>query len=355
MMQVLRSDDGYQVVRLTSGLQVRVYHLLVCVVMALLTLVIGVVSVSVGSTATSFHDLWLFATGQLGDSDRVYAIWDVRLSRIVLGFMAGWCVALTGAMLQSLAQNPLADPGLLGLSQGAMVMILVWMVFFPMHSRTWLPFAAFGGSLGVALLLLVLVGRQHANGLAIVLMGIAVETTLSSVTAILLLYTPAETSVALSTWMAGSLFYSSWDAIAGFVPWFIASLVALLLTGHVLRTYDLGDHMAMALGENIRRSRPLVLLVTVMLTAAALTAVGPLMFLGIMAPHLMNFIAPSTGRIRLVLSGMMGGLLVVCADTLTRTIAGDIALPVGLSLMMIGIPVFIITLRLRHLRRVRAY
>lgn len=354
-MQLVRNDVGDRVIRTASGLQVKVYHLVVCAVLVLLTLMVGVLSVSIGTTSTSFYDLWLFMTGKLTDADRAYVIWDVRLSRIVLGFMAGWCVALTGAMLQSLSQNPLADPGLLGLSQGAMVMILVWMVFFPMHSSTWLPFAALGGSLGVAILLLVLVGRRHANGLAIILMGIAVETTLSSVTAILLLYTPAETSVALATWMAGSLFYSSWDAIASFAPWFVLSLPALWLIGHVLRTYDMGDQMAMALGENVNRSRPLVLLVAVMLTAAALTAVGPLMFLGIMGPHLMAFIAPATGRIRLILSGLAGGFLVVCADTLTRTIAGDIALPVGLSLMMIGVPAFIITLRLRHLRQKNSY
>lgn len=354
-MRLLHSDDGYLVVRLTSGLQVKVVHVCVCAVLALLTFIVGLVSVSVGTTTTSVHDIWLLVTGQLTDSDRLYAMWDVRLSRIVLGFMAGWCVALTGAMLQSLSQNPLADPGLLGLSQGAMVMILVCMVFFPVYSAGWLPFAAIVGSLGVALLLLLLVGRHNTNGLSIILMGIAVETVLSSVTSILLLYTPAETSVALATWMAGSLFFSSWDAIAGFAPWFFLSFPAMFMIGHVLRTYDMGDQMAMALGEPVARSRPLVLLVAVVLTAAALTAVGPLMFLGIMAPHVMSFIAPATGRIRLLMSAMMGGFLVVCADTLTRTFAGDIALPVGLSLMMIGIPVFILSLRLRNLRRANAY
>lgn len=351
MIHAARRLDGRRVLRFPSGLEIRLHNLLTLAIVLLLTCAVALLSISLGATRTSLTEVvWALAGGASSD-DQAFAIWDVRLPRVVLAFMVGWCVALTGAMLQSLAQNPLADPGLLGLSQGAIVMILVLTVFFPKIPQAWVPLAAFAGGLGVALLLLALVGRNRAGGLAIILMGIAVETTLSSVTSVLILYTPPETSLALSAWLAGSLFHSSWATVAAFAPWLLLSLPAILMIGRRLPSYDMGDQMAMALGENVALSRPLILIVAVLLTSAAMTAAGPLMFLGIMAPHLAGFVSPASGRARLVLSALMGGFLVVGADTLTRTLGSDLPLPVGLGLMIVGAPLFIIALRLRNLRR----
>ena len=127
----------------------------------------------------------------------------------------------------------------------------------------------------------------------------------------------------------------------------------ILVLGHRLRSLDFGDQLAMALGEAITWTKPAILIAAVLLTSAAVTAVGPLIFLGVMAPHLANFLAGASGRSRLVLSAMVGGLLVIAADTLTRGFAGEVALPAGLSIVVIGVPLFIITLRLRAFSRAR--
>jgi len=349
-----RALDGRRILRLRGGLGIRVGDMATLACLLVLMLAAAITSLTIGTTPVTIADalgaLWNGPDG----GDLSFAVWDVRLPRILMGMMVGCSIALTGAMLQSLSQNPLADPGLLGLSQGSMTALMVIFVFLPGMPPGLLPMAALAGSLAVGFFLIALVGRSNAGGMAILLMGIAVETSLSSVTSILVLYTPPETSLALADWMAGSLFRSSWRSLATFGPWFALGVPAILLLGRALRSYDLGDQMAMSLGEQMSFSKPVILVTAVLLTSAAVSAVGPLAFLGVMAPHLANFISPTSGRARLALSAAVGGLLVVCADMLTRGLAGDVPLPTGLAIVMLGVPMFIITLRLRSLRRLRA-
>lgn len=109
--------------------------------------------------------------------------------------------------------------------------------------------------------------------------------------------------------------------------------------------------MAQSLGEATRRSKPAVLVLAVLIASASVTAVGPLSFLGVLGPHLAGFLNRASGRVRLIQSALTGGLLVVAGDTLSRAVSGDLALPLGLALTLIGAPLFIITLRLRNLSR----
>ena len=352
-MRLTTGLHGYVVLRFSSGLEIRLHNLICAMILMMVAVVGGVALLTTGSTDSTFSDLVGLFDGDAVSGDVAFAIADVRLPRILMGFMAGWCIALTGAMLQSLAQNPLADPGLLGLSQGSLVVIMLVLVLFPGLPLIFTPLAGFAGGLAVAALLMVLVGRHHSGGLGILLMGIAVETTLSSVTSILILYAPPEQSHAISSWLAGSLFHSDWSAVGSFAAWFVISIPAILVIGRKLRSLDLGDHMALALGEAVHITKPAILIVAVLLTAAATAAVGPLVFLGVMAPHLAGFISPAKGRARLFLAAMTGGVLVVAADGLTRLGSDQVALPTGLAIMMIGAPIFIISLRLRTISQAR--
>ena len=350
MMKLSRSLDQRLSLVFANGLHLRLHNILAFAGLAMVLMLVSGLSLSLGATELGFGDMLASLFSGEGTDAQSFAIWDVRLPRLLLGFMAGWCVALAGAMLQSLAQNPLAEPGLLGLSQGSILAIALLLVFFPHVSATLFPAAGLVGALAVGLVLMLLVGRSHAGGLPVLLMGIALETVLSSITMILILYTTPETSFALATWMAGSLFNSSWSAITGFLPWFALSLPAILIFGRALRSYDLGDQMAMSLGEPVARSRPILLLIVIILTSATAAAVGPLSFLGIMAPHIAGFLSPASGRARLMLAAMTGGLIVVAADTLTRTGVGDVGMSIGLSIIIIGAPLFITILRLRAMR-----
>ncbi len=352
--------DGQRILLLPGGIELKSRDLRAAALLLLLLAAMAGVALTTGVTDLSWRQGWgvLLAGSESAQADsttaaQVFALWQVRLPRVLLAAMAGWCVAVTGAMLQSLAQNPLADPGLLGISQGATVAILLVLVGGPAWSAAGLSVAAFCGALAAAGGLVMLTRGNGTGGLTLVLMGIALESTLSAVTGILLLYAPAEASLSLSRWLAGSLDGASWRGVLVLAPWMAVSLLIVPMLGRWLRSYELGEAMALALGENVRRSRPVVLLAAVLLTAVTLPAVGPLMFLGIMAPHLARALSPATGGMRLLLSGLMGALLLVCAESLTRAAVSAGTLPVGLSLVLIGVPLFLLVLRMRKLRGAR--
>lgn len=347
--------DGKPVLRLETGLEIRLGNLWTGIGLVLCAVLIGILAVSVGNTDTGIGDLLRSLAGGTLTADQTYALWSVRLPRILTGFMAGWSVALAGAMLQSIARNPLADPGLFGLSQGSVLAVILLLVIAPAMPKTMIAVAALGGGFAVATLLIALVGGARSGGLAILLMGIAIESVLSSFSAFLLLYTPAEISHALTEWMAGSLFQANWGGVVWYAPLTAFSLIGIFLIGRTLAAYDLGNEVAMAIGEPVGLSRPLMLFFAVLLSSAAVSAVGPLTFLGVLAPQLVSFLSPSIARARLLLSAITGGLLVVAADTLTRGLAADVPLPIGLSLTVIGVPLFIVALRLHALRRFNAH
>lgn len=345
------ATDGRRIVRFSGGMQMRLENLLTGMGLVVVALLMIALSSGVGTAQAGAGDVLKSLLGVSITDEQAYALWTVRLPRIAIGFLAGWSVALAGAMLQSIARNPLADPGLFGLSQGSMTMIMLLLVLVPTASKVTIAFAAVGGGLAVGGLLVWLSGGERTSGLAILLLGIAIESVLSSFATLLLLYTPAETSYALSDWMAGSLFQANWRDIGYFLPLFLASLVGIFWVGRALAVYDLGVDLAMSLGEPVGRSRPLILGFAVLLSSAAVTAVGPLTFLGVLAPHLAGFISPAVGRARLYLSALMGGILVIGADTLARASLGNVPLPIGLSLTLIGVPLFIFALRLQGLRK----
>ena len=308
------------------------------------------ISVSNGTTSLSFWDVVQGLLGIDVGEDKMFAIFENRLPRIMMAIMAGFMVAVVGALLQSLAQNPLADPGILGLSQGSILAIMLVILFFPNAPQYVFPISGMAGALAVGTALLLLVGKNNQGGIAVLLMGIAVETTLSSVTTVLIVHTPIEISYRLQQWAMGSLVYSSWNTVMDMLVWIIVCVAVIIVLGRRLRLYDLGDQTAVSLGENIRLSKPVLVFMAVLMTAYSVSAVGPLTFLGILAPNLADFVSRSSGGMRLILGGAMGGFILVIADFITRKMTLYMYMPVGMTLILVGVPLFVLTLRIRYLR-----
>ncbi len=308
------------------------------------------VSISSGTTALTFWDVIRGILGQELSDNQMYAIFDNRLPRILMAVMAGFMVAVVGGLLQALAQNPLADPGILGISQGSIMAIMLVLFFFPHAPEYVFTISGMAGALIVGAGLLLLVGNHQQGGIAIILMGIAVETTLSSITTLLILHTPYDVSRQLKLWAMGSLNYSNWDKVHTMVLWIGFCISAIILLGKRLRLYDLGDQGAVSLGENIRFSKPILIFMAVSMTAYSVAAVGPLTFLGVIAPNLGDFISSARGGMRLIIGGIIGAFILVCADFMTRIIVLNTYMPVGMTLIIVGVPLFIITMRLRNLR-----
>lgn len=320
---------------------------------ALLAIVCGIfvatcISVSHGTTNLTFWDVVQgFLGAELAD-DKMFAIFENRMPRIVIAIMAGFMVAVVGGLLQSLAQNPLADPGILGLSQGSILAIMLVIVFYPNAPAYAYPLSGMAGAMLVGVVLLLLVGKHNQGGMVVLLMGIAVETTLSSISTVLIVHTPLDLSQRLQQWAMGSLVYSSWQTAGHMAVWFALCMGVVATLGRRLRAYDLGDQIAVSLGENIRVSKPVLVMSSVVITAYTVSAVGPLTFLGMLAPNLADFLSRASGAMRLVLAGAMGALILVIADFITRLLTLYLYVPVGLTLVLVGVPLFVLTLRLRH-------
>ncbi|WP_068298224.1 iron ABC transporter permease [Pararhodobacter sp. CCB-MM2] len=326
---------------------VRVIDLSAGLGLTVAALVLALASVTLGHQSLPLSAL----LGPLSD-DQSFALWEVRLPRVVMGAMAGFAVALSGALLQGMVRNPLADPGLLGLSQGAMLVLLLCLVLAPGLPAGWITPMAVCGGMAVAGLLMALAGR--AEGLGLLLLGLGMESTLSSAATILMLYAPPEASTMLAQWMAGSLFRASWDSIATFGPWAALALPALVMLGPGLSVLVLGDERAATLGLPVPLLRLGVMLAAVSLSAAALQWVGPLAFLGVMAPNLAGAMTGASGRARLTLAGLTGSVLVLGADVLSRGLEPGLVMSIGLTLSVVGVPAFLILLRLRQFAAARS-
>lgn len=348
-MMRTRTLDGRPAFRLPGGALIRTSTLWAMAALVLATLLVALPSVlaqrSPGNLLPALHALLI---GSL-PADEQQLLWELRLPRLLVAWLCGWSVAVPGALLQALTRNPLADPGLLGLSQGAVTVVMLLLIWQPDIARWLTVAAALGGGMAMALLLAWLAGLgQHAS-LATLLMGIALESVLSAVTAILLLYLPGELSVSLSEWLAGSLFLADWSMVAFMAQAAATGLIGIILLGRRVRLQTLGPEMAMALGDPVHRTRPLLLGLAVLLNTASVVAIGPLSLLGVLAPWLAGRLASSRGGPFLILSGLSGGLLVVVADFLSQRLLDDSPIPIGLALTLIGVPSFIGLLRFQAL------
>lgn len=349
MIHVARKLDGQRVVA-TRRFSIRLRDLVVFLLIAIVALLIALFSLSVGSTNIGTWNALRTLFGGPATDAEAFAIREVRAPRIVLGFLAGACVALAGAIMQALARNPLADPGLLGLSQGALVAVLFALVFLPTLPIWAFPFVAISGGLAVGGLLIVLVGRRGVTGPVILLMGIAIEATLSGVTLGLIVHMPRELSAAISIWLNGSLAHAGWGDVVAFLPWAALGLPLMIWVGWPFRVYVMGDEVALGLGEPVYRNRAVFLIAAVFLTSAATAAVGPLIFLGVIAPQVAGALTRAAGMAHLLLSSMTGGLLVMAADIVSRGLVTSAYIPLGLTLVAFGAPLFAITLRLAMLQ-----
>ena len=345
-----KATDGKAIICFSNGFSMRVVDIYIGICLILIAFLLAFISLNVGVANASFVDFWHIICGLQLSDEKTYAIVMVRLPHIILGFLVGWCLALAGAILQPIARNPLADPGLFGINHGAMTSIILLLAFVPAAPKILIVICAIAGGLVVAFLLIWLVGNEKSSGLAILLMGVALATVLASINSFLILYLPPDLSFNLSTWLAGTLFNANWDAIAAFAPLFLISVIGIFMSGRSLQRYELGNEIAMALGESVKYSRPALMFFSVFLSASSVTAVGPIMFLSILAPQLASFLSSATGCARLFLSALIGGNVVILADIVTKIGFGSQGLPLGLSFTLLGVPLFIFALRLRTLR-----
>lgn len=307
---------------------------------ALLTVaaLVLVLSLSLGSTSIPLSQVWDALSGG-GSSLAGDVVRDLRLPRAMASFAVGALLALAGALLQVLLRNPLADPYVLGVSGGASIAALV--AIMAGLSAAGIDAAAALGALGAMLLVFAL---AHGTGgwtpTRLLLTGVVVAAGAGSVVSVLLSLSDDAQLRGMTFWLLGDLSQAArW-------PWLLALVVAAtaLTTalGRTLNVLARGETQAASLGLDVRRTRMMIFLASSVLTGCAVSAAGSIGFIGLVTPHLVRLAIGADNRLVLPASALLGGVLLMSADLVSRIAIAPRQLPVGALTAVVGVPLFLI-------------
>lgn len=301
------------------------------------------ISLCVGAANTSIQDVYEAVVGQSGGKH--YTILrEIRFPRIIAAIFVGSALAVAGAIMQGVTRNPLADPGLLGLTAGANAVLALTMALIPNASYMMLIFACFVGA-GIGMMIVYGIGASTKNGfspLKLVLAGAAVSALLQAIadgTGILF-----QISKDVSMWTSGGLIGTTWQALM-IVPFILIGLVVAFIFSRQLTILSLNEEVAVGLGQNTTVIKGIMMFVVVVLAGSAVALVGNLAFVGLMVPHIVRAIVGTDYRFVLPMSAIIGGWFMVTADFAGRMINAPYETPVVAIISIIGLPFFLLLVR----------
>ena len=261
-----------------------------------------------------------------GDDPRSQIIWNIRMPRTIVGALVGINLSLSGAILQAIMRNPLADPHIIGISSGAGLAGVVIMILFPAMEYLITP-VAFIGAMLAAVCIYILAWKNGIKPVRIILAGVAV-------------------SAFLGAGISGlMIFYSDRVHVNIILPYAVIGLILALASAAYLNILQLGDEMARGLGVNVEVTRIILTAIAALLAASAVSVVGLLGFVGLVVPHAARLLIGSDYRFLLPASALLGIAIVTLSDTFARVIFAPIELPVGIIMAFLGAPFFLFLLR----------
>ncbi|MFJ6462097.1 FecCD family ABC transporter permease [Streptomyces sp. NPDC091387] len=312
-----------------------------------LLVLVCLASIGIGAKALPLADVWHGLFHYAGSSDDVL-VRKVRIPRTVLGLIVGSALGLAGAVMQALTRNPLAEPGLLGVNAGASAAVVSAISFFGVTSLTGYVWFAFAGAAIVSVAVYLLGGSRSATPVRLALAGTAVTAALYGyVNAVQLLDSAALDR--LRFWTVGSLASANTETVGKVWPFIAIGVVLTLLIARPLNALEMGDDTARALGAHLTRTRVLAMLAVTLLCGAATAACGPIVFIGLMIPHLVRVITGPDMRWILPYAAVLSPVLLLGADVVGRIIARPAELQVGIVTALIGGPVFIHLVRRKRM------
>ena len=300
-----------------------------------------VAAVSIGSTALDPADLWRGLFGQEDSLARTLVL-ELRLPRALCAFATGATLALAGVLMQVLLRNPLADPYILGVSGGAAVAALAAMLAG--LGGLWIDAGAAVGALAATLLVFVLAhGAGGWTPTRLLLTGVVVAAGCGALVSLMLALGSESRLRGMVFWLMGD--FSTSISPARVIAVLVPVLVLALLFARSLNLLARGEVEARSLGLPLGRVRASLFVAGSVLTAAAVTTAGSIGFVGLVTPHLVRMVLGSDHRVVIPASAILGGLLLVLADLLARTVIAPRQLPVGALTAMIGVPLFLVLMR----------
>ncbi|WP_112182468.1 MULTISPECIES: iron ABC transporter permease [Paraliobacillus] len=314
-------------------------------IFAILLAIVFVISMNTGTVRLSPQEVFDTLLGNSSDKHHII-LYQLRLPRMIIAIMVGASLAISGAILQGISRNGLADPGIIGINSGAGLVVLLIVVMKPTSTGVnpyILPLFALIGAALTALLIYLLAFKK-GEGMTptrLLLVGIAVSAGLSAVSIILTLrLNPNEYDFVLQ-WNLGNLYGGNWSFVLALLPWTLLLLPYVYYKSHVLNLLNLNDALGTSLGLSLEREKLYLLAVAVGLAASAVAIGGGIGFIGLMGPHIARKLVGPKHQFMLPVTALIGSLLVLTGDTIARSIMKYSELPAGIIITLIGAPYFL--------------
>ncbi|MEK4059483.1 MULTISPECIES: FecCD family ABC transporter permease [unclassified Paenibacillus] len=329
---------SYESTRRRRGLTV------LAVIFALIVLVF-IISVNTGYIRLTPMELLNTLLGK-GTDKQELILFDFRLPRIVISVLIGAGLAVSGAVMQGVFRNDLADPGILGINAGAGLMVMLLVSFYPSTTAApvyLLPLVAFvGAGLTAALIYMLAYKRyQGISPIRLLLTGVAVAAGISAAMIVLTLRLDPDKYQFVATWLAGSIWGTSWKFVLSLLPWIVILLPYVIYKARVMNVLNLGEQTATGLGAAVTREQFKLLAAAVGLAASSVAVSGGIGFVGLVGPHLARRLVGPKHQLMLPASALLGSLLVITADTIGRWILQPSEIPTGIVVAVIGAPYFL--------------
>jgi len=329
---------------MTQPYLIKKQRIILCVMLALILLTIFI-GMGMGSSSLAYGRLLPTLLGQ-GTFKEEFLLFSVRLPRILITLLAGMALALSGAILQAVTRNALADPGIIGINSGAGVAVAIFFLFFPIEAGSFvymLPLAAFAGALLTACLIYVfsydkIAGLQTTK---LVLVGVGFSLALSGVMIVLISSSERTKVDFIAKWLAGNIWGTDWPFIIALLPWLVVLVPFAIYKAHRLNILGLGEQVATGVGLSVNKERIALLFASVALAASAVSVTGGISFVGLMAPHIARTLVGPRNQLSIPVAILTGGWLLLTADTLGRNITDSAGIPAGVMVAFIGAPYFI--------------
>ncbi|WP_174728465.1 FecCD family ABC transporter permease [Mesobacillus harenae] len=270
-----------------------------------------------------------------------------RLPRIIVAFMVGAGLAVAGGLLQGMIRNPLASPDILGITGGAAVAVVGFLAIFSNNSNAltvsikWLPVAAFVGAAAVSLLVYTLAWKNGVSPIRLVLIGIGLSALMQALTTLMMIMGPIYRASQANIWITGTVHGSTWSNVYTLVPWTLIFILLAFIFARSVNLQELGDDIATGVGGQVQRQRFGLLLISTALIGSSVAFAGGIGFVGLMAPHMARRLVGSAFGALLPVSALIGGILVMVADLIGRTVFSPLEVPAGVFTAAIGAPYFI--------------
>lgn len=321
------------------------HGLTIIFILTIVLLVVAVISMNSGKMNLSPLEVFNVILGK-GTAKQNLIVYDFRLPRIVLTILIGIGMGTAGCVMQSLLRNDMASPGTLGISSGAELFVVLFIVIFKVDgisSAIALPLLAFVGGMTAAVLIFLLSYRRGKNisPIGLILTGVAVGSGYSSVTMMLTLKLDENQMDFVQRWSAGNLWGDNWAYISILAPWILILFLYVFYKSRILNTLNLGNQTATGLGVAVKREFIGLAVAAVALSSGSVALGGNFFFVGMISPHMARKFVGSNHKLLIPTASLVGSIIILLSDTITRTISLRTDVPTGIIITVLSTPYFL--------------